>query len=301
MHRLGLALPLLLACARPTVTSVTSGPAQTAYAAREGDTVLVLMHQVRATNRADYERFMTDVWYPRAKKFAAKTPNFGAALARRWRLVGTEPDEGDSLYTYMFLYPAYQAVGSPSEMWRQIGLPEEQIARDSARQSELIETAGGFAAVRREYSPTDSGSPVSSETVPAPTDRHADEQAIRGLETTWRAALMAKDTAAIRRFYAESGYYLPQGSTGFTGSAAIADRWAGEISGGEFRLEREAKTIEVAEAGDMAYEVGTYTVAWNKPGEGRSGGGTGNYVTVWQKVGGEWKTTAYIWNQDARR
>ena len=48
----------------------------------------------------------------------------------------------------------------------------------------------------------------------------------------------------------------------------------------------------------MAYEVGTYRVAWSKQGE--SGGGTGNYVTMWKKVDGQWTTGAYIWNQGER-
>jgi ketosteroid isomerase-like protein len=47
--------------------------------------------------------------------------------------------------------------------------------------------------------------------------------------------------------------------------------------------------------------VGTYTVAWSRHNDGESGEGRGNYVTVWRKVGNEWKTAAYIWNQGARR
>ena len=31
------------------------------------------------------------------------------------------------------------------------------------------------------------------------------------------------------------------------------------------KLEREPKRIEVADAGDMAYEVGTYEVSWEEP------------------------------------
>jgi hypothetical protein len=153
MRRLALTLPLLLACARSTTISDANVSAGPAYAAREGDTVVVLMHKVRPDRRAEYERFMTEVWFPRAQKFGAKHPEFGAALARRWRLVGTEPAESDSLFTYMFLYPGLEVGGGASKMWRQIGVPEDQIARDSTAQSALIERMDGFAAVRREYSP----------------------------------------------------------------------------------------------------------------------------------------------------
>jgi uncharacterized protein (TIGR02246 family) len=131
----------------------------------------------------------------------------------------------------------------------------------------------------------------------APVDRQAEEQKIRGLERRWREALAAKDSAAVGRFYAEDGFYLPQGSNGYEGPEKIRTRWAGEFSGGKFELEREPKKIQVADAGDMAYEVGTYKVSWDKLREHRKGQGAGNYVTVWKKEGGDWKTAAYIWNR----
>ncbi len=297
MRRFLFALVPLLACARSTTTPGASISGEPAYAAREGDSVVVLVHKVRSDNRSEYERFMTEVWFPRAQKFGATHQDFGAALAHRWRLVGTEPGERDSLFSYMFLYPAFEGIGA-AEMWRRIGVPEDQIARDSARQQGLIEISDGFAAVRREYSPVGT---ASVEVGPTQGNSNAEEREIRDLEATWRAALTAKDTAAIERFYADGGYYLPQGSDGYMGSEAIRDRWAGEFTGGEFTLEREPKIIEVAHASDMAYEVGTYKVAWDKPADGRRGGGTGNYVTVWKKTGGEWKTAAYIWNRGAQK
>lgn len=152
MLRPALALPLLLACARSATTpaaNVSGGPA---YVAQEGDTVYVLLHKVRPGNRAEYERFMTEVWFPRAQKIGAKHAEYGAALARRWRLVGTEPTGSDSLYTYLFLYPAFEVLGGVYKMWRQIGVPEDQVVRDSTTQVALIEVNDGFAAVRREYS-----------------------------------------------------------------------------------------------------------------------------------------------------
>ena len=131
----------------------------------------------------------------------------------------------------------------------------------------------------------------------ARVDKQAEEQKIRGLEKRWRDALSAKDSAAVGRFYAEGGYYLPQGSNGYEGPDKIRSRWTGEFTGGKFDLERDPKKIEVADAGDMAYEVGSYKVSWDKPQEHRKGQGSGNYVTVWKKENGEWKTAAYIWNR----
>lgn len=129
-------------------------------------------------------------------------------------------------------------------------------------------------------------------------DKQGEEQKIRGLEQHWREALAAKDSAAVGRFYTEGGFYLPQGSNGYNGPDRIRSRWAREFSGREFDLEREPRKVEVADAGDMAYEVGTYKVSWDKPQKGQ---GAGNYVTVWKKENGEWKTAAYIWNRGEER
>jgi ketosteroid isomerase-like protein len=297
MRRLVLTLLVLAGCARSTKTSTVTPQGGPTYAAQEGDSVVVLMHKVRPDHRAEYERFMTEVWFPRALRFGNVDLDFGAALARRWRLVSVAPSERDSLYTYMFLYPAFEGVRA-ADMWRRIGVSEDQIAQDSATQQGLVEVFDGFAGVRREYA-----SAARARTEPAGARRDGgerEETTIRDLEQTWRAALTAKDTAAIRGFYAAGARYLPQWSDGYVGPEAVRDRWAGEILGGEFTLERDPATIEVARAGDMAYEVGTYRVAWSKPQQGESGGGTGNYVTVWKKVDGEWKTAAYIWNQGSR-
>ena len=134
---------------------------------------------------------------------------------------------------------------------------------------------------------------VASETV----DKEAEERAIRGMEQGWREALTAKDSAAIGEFYAEDGYYLPQESDGYEGPGSVSARWVGELGGGLTKLEREPRRLEVADAGDMAYEVGTYEVSWEAPKNRGRGQASGNYVTVWKKVAGEWKTAAYIWNR----
>jgi uncharacterized protein (TIGR02246 family) len=134
-------------------------------------------------------------------------------------------------------------------------------------------------------------------TAAATVDQQAEEQTIRGLEKRWREALTAKDSAAVGRFYADDGFYLPQGSNGYEGRDKIRDRWAGEFTGGKFELQRNPKKIEVGDGGDMAYEVGSYTVSWDKPARNQKGQGAGNYVTVWRKEKGEWKTAAYIWNR----
>lgn len=127
-------------------------------------------------------------------------------------------------------------------------------------------------------------------------DRQAEERVIRSQEQRWQEALKAGDSAAIGGFYADDGYYLPQGSGGYEGPGSVSARWLGERKSGLTELVREPKRIEVGNAGDLAYEVGTYKVKWDSKERG-PGEASGNYITVWKKVGGEWKTAAYIWNR----
>ena len=49
-------------------------------------------------------------------------------------------------------------------------------------------------------------------------------------------------------------------------------------------------------SGDLAYDVGTYTLSFDGP-DGKVTD-TGKYVTVWTKVDGEWKVAADIGNSD---
>ena len=127
-------------------------------------------------------------------------------------------------------------------------------------------------------------------------DKQAEERAIRGQEQRWQESLRAGDSAGIGGFYTDDGYYLPQDSDGYAGATSVSARWLGERRFGLTDLAREPKRIEVANSGDIAYEVGTYKVKWNSKERG-PGEAAGNYVTVWKKVGGEWKTAAYIWNR----
>jgi ketosteroid isomerase-like protein len=116
----------------------------------EGDTALVAMHKVRPQARAQYERFMSQTWYPAARRLASKDATFGSAFSRRWRLVSLEPGS-DSLLTYMFVYPAFQdAPGTTWEIYRAGGASKDQVARDSTRWSQWARSEG-FAMVRDEY------------------------------------------------------------------------------------------------------------------------------------------------------
>jgi ketosteroid isomerase-like protein len=120
-------------------------------------------------------------------------------------------------------------------------------------------------------------------------------QAIRAMETRWRDVVARKDTAAIKTFYTRDAIYLPQDRPPAKGRDAVAKMWAtGEFTLEGMRLERTPTRIEVAKAGDVANEIGTWTLRAKRKGIPMEG--QGNYVTAWRKEGADWKIAAYMWN-----
>jgi hypothetical protein len=131
-------LPAILLVTLACSASTSGQPAPSSegvapsLAIQEGDTVIILMHKVKAEHRADYERFMNDKWAPAAKKLASQNAAFGEAFRRRWRLVPLGAGD-DSLLTYVFVYPAFRgdAPGGTWAIYRAGGASDEQVAQDS--------------------------------------------------------------------------------------------------------------------------------------------------------------------------
>lgn len=118
-------------------------------------------------------------------------------------------------------------------------------------------------------------------------DYAAEEQAIRDLDAEWVAAVAAADWAKCASFYAPDGYFLPANAEPLVGPEAIEQGWA-TMEG--FDLTFEPVRIVIAQAGDMAWDYGTYHLS----AEGMED--NGKYVVVWQQLDGEWKAVADIFN-----
>ncbi len=123
-------------------------------------------------------------------------------------------------------------------------------------------------------------------------DYAAEEQAIRDLDAEWVAAVAAGDAAKCASFYAPDGYLLPPGMDPVTGPESLEQAWAGVIEALPY-LSFEPTKIVVAAAGDMAWDYGTYQVL-DAPGGGVAD--HGKYLVVWQKIDGEWKVVADMFN-----
>jgi uncharacterized protein (TIGR02246 family) len=104
----------------------------------------------------------------------------------------------------------------------------------------------------------------------------------------------AGDTKAIAEAYTEDGVMLPPDASVVSGRAAIAALWQSWIDEGLKNL--TLKTTEIESAGDLAYEIGDFSLEV----PGKDGGmalAPGNYVVVWKRgADGVWRLKVDTWN-----
>jgi ketosteroid isomerase-like protein len=124
---------------------------------------------------------------------------------------------------------------------------------------------------------------------PPAADVAAEEQAVRDASAAWMKAVQAHDWAAAAASFAPDGMSFPEHKEPVVGpaaaQAAAEAEWAGMPNAS---LSWTTDKVVVAASGDLAYEIGT----WTMMNEGKQD--KGKYVTVWQKVGGAWKAAADI-------
>jgi uncharacterized protein (TIGR02246 family) len=104
------------------------------------------------------------------------------------------------------------------------------------------------------------------------------------------AAFKRGDAAAIATLYSKDGQVLPPNSQPISSTQAIQTFWQGVMNLGIKAAKLES--LEVEDRGDIAYEVGKYTLL----GDGGQEIDTGKYVVVWKQEAGRWKLHRDIWN-----
>jgi uncharacterized protein (TIGR02246 family) len=126
----------------------------------------------------------------------------------------------------------------------------------------------------------------------ARVDRPSEEQRIRELDRQALRAAQSRDAATFATLYAEDAVHMTANTAIARGRDAIRNQWAETFRIPGVSVEFQPTRVDVAEAGDMAYVLGTYRLAGDMPG-GRLDD-RGNYVVVWKKIAGEWKAVADI-------
>lgn len=109
-----------------------------------------------------------------------------------------------------------------------------------------------------------------------------DSSAIAARSAEWIAAFQAGDADAVAAFYTADARVLPPNAPVGNGRDEVRAAFDGMISVG---LTGTLTSLEATEAGDIGYQVGTYTL------ESRADGTTvdeGKFIEVWKKVDGEW-------------
>jgi uncharacterized protein (TIGR02246 family) len=125
----------------------------------------------------------------------------------------------------------------------------------------------------------------------------SEEQAIRDLDRRWVEAVAAKDVTTAVDMYAPDAYFMAPNAPLASGQSAIRPMWAELLQAPNLNLTFSPTKIEVSKAGDLAYDVGTYRLAYDGP-QGRVDD-EGKYTVVWRKVDGQWKVAADMFNSNA--
>jgi uncharacterized protein (TIGR02246 family) len=134
------------------------------------------------------------------------------------------------------------------------------------------------------------GCAQTAEQKPPAPDLGAIESNIRSLDKDWAAAAAAKDLDKSTSYYADDAQMFAPGAPPAVGKDSVRKTWSGLLTAPDFvSLTFAPTSVQVAQAGDMAYELGTYEIVM-KDKKGKPTPQKGPYVVVWKKQGdGSWK------------
>jgi uncharacterized protein (TIGR02246 family) len=116
--------------------------------------------------------------------------------------------------------------------------------------------------------------------------------AILAVEKTFMAAYNGGDAPGLSALYTPDGQIMPPNDKVVVGHPALEKLFKSFWNEGYTVIELE--TVEAEGSGDIAYEVGKYTLsgtAGKKPDQGK-------YIVVWRKVDGHWKLHRDIFNSN---
>jgi len=125
-----------------------------------------------------------------------------------------------------------------------------------------------------------------------------EEKAIRDTEAEFAKAAATKDVEKAVAFYAEDAVMLDQGEAVANGKTAIRASWSEMLARPDLELTWTPTKVELAKAGDMAYDYGAYAMSY-KDAAGKAVNDHGKFATVWKKQAtGAWKAVVDTSNSD---
>ena len=130
----------------------------------------------------------------------------------------------------------------------------------------------------------------------SPALAHSVEAQLNEINVKWVEAFKQRDFATIEALYTSDGLLLPPNSPAVRGPKAIGEVWKSWAELPNVEIAFGAYRVEACSSGDMAYDYGWYTFAFDTD-NGRVTD-KGKYIVVWKKVGGTWKVAADMFNSN---
>jgi len=127
----------------------------------------------------------------------------------------------------------------------------------------------------------------------AAVDLAAEAAAVEAVSMQWMEAAQARDVAAATAVFADDAVIFDEEEGSIEGLPAIrADMESSWQKYPDGSVSWSTNSVEVASAGDMAWERGSWT--FDPDGAGEAAAMNGEYVTVYKKVGDAWKVASDI-------
>lgn len=119
-------------------------------------------------------------------------------------------------------------------------------------------------------------------------DLAAEAQAVSDRSAAWMQMAQAKDAAGIASgIFTADAVTIGDGEI-HKGMADIqADMEANNAKSPDSTISWATTGVQVAQSGDLAYELGTFS--YDSDGAGDAAAADGEYVTVWTKADGTWR------------
>jgi ketosteroid isomerase-like protein len=110
--------------------------------------------------------------------------------------------------------------------------------------------------------------------------------------------MLDNDLEGILDHYADNSISLPSYQPMMRGHDAMREAHKKQHEQGGMKVTAfELTTTDVIAEGNMAIEIGTYTISMEIPQMGAVDD-YGKYMNVWENQGGDWKLRADMWNTD---
>ena len=112
------------------------------------------------------------------------------------------------------------------------------------------------------------------------------------------ALMLENDLEGMLEYYADNPISLPSYQPMLRGLDAMRESHKQQHEQGGMEITAfELTATDVIANGNMAIEIGTYTISMTIPEMGAMDD-HGKYMNVWEKQGGDWKLRADMWNTD---